>query len=368
MRLLVTGLRGFPNILGGIESHCENLYPLLDDPQVEIALVRRARYVTDDSVTFSGVKFVDLWSPRSGSLETIVHTFLSILYGVYWRADIIHIHAIGPGLLAPMARLLGMKVVLTHHGADYERQKWGRLAKRLLRWGELLGCRWADRRIAISKHIQQHIRNQTSTEAVLITNGAKQPTFRAAGNYLRHMGLEPRQYALCVARFVPEKGLHDLIQAQRLLDQPMPIVIAGDADHESPYSRDIKALAADTHDVVLTGFIKGDELAEVFSNAKIFVLPSYHEGLPIALLEAMSFGLDPLVSSIPAHTEVGLPSQCYFQLGDTEDLATSLDRKTNQTTPDISAESLQKLLDTDYNWEATAKQTLALYWELFKRR
>ena len=117
MRLLVTGLRGFPNILGGIESHCENLYPLLNDPQVEIAVVRRARYVTDDSVTFSGVKFVDLWSPRSGSLETIVHTFLSILYGVYWRADIIHIHAIGPGLLAPMARLLGMKVVLTHHGA-----------------------------------------------------------------------------------------------------------------------------------------------------------------------------------------------------------------------------------------------------------
>lgn len=368
MRLLVTGLRGFPNILGGIESHCENLYPLLNDPQVEITVVRRARYVTEGSAQLSGIDFVDLWSPKSGSLETIVHTFLSILYGVYWRADVIHIHAIGPGLLAPMARLLGMQVVITHHGADYERQKWGRIAKRLLRWGEFLGCRWANRRIAISKHIQQHIRNQTSTEAVLITNGAKRPEFREAGDHLRSLGLKPQQYVLCVARFVPEKGLHDLIQAQRLLDQPMPIVIAGDADHESLYSRQIKALAANTNDIVLTGFIKGDELAEVFSNAKLFVLPSYHEGLPIALLEAMSFGLDPLVSAIPAHTEVGLPSQCYFKLGDAEDLATSLDRKTKQTTPDVSAKSLQKLLDTDYNWEATAQQTLTLYWDLFKRR
>ena len=304
MRLLVTGLRGFPNILGGIESHCENLYPLLDDPQVEIALVRRARYVTDDSVTFSGVKFVDLWSPRSGSLETIVHTFLSILYGVYWRADIIHIHAIGPGLLAPMARLLGMKVVLTHHGADYERQKWGRLAKRLLRWGEFLGCRWADRRIAISKHIREHIRNQTSTEAVLITNGAKRPTFREAGNYLRDLGLEPRQYALCVARFVPEKGLHDLIQAQRLLDKPMPVVIAGLTT--SPYSKEIKALAADTHDVVLTGFIKVMSLLKR-SVMRRYLYFLYHEGLPIALLEAMSFGLDPRIVN-SAHTEVGLPT------------------------------------------------------------
>ena len=364
MKVFVVGLRGFPNILGGIESHCENLYPLMAGNTLKIKVARRKPYVTDNSISVPGIEFVDIWSPKSSRLETIVHTFLALFHAFFWRADIVHIHAIGPVHMAPLARILGMRVVITHHGADYERQKWGRIAKASLRAGEYLGCRWANQCIAISRYIQSHIADKAGVEAELIPNGAKLANMTPPSHYLDALGLQPKGYLLCVARFVPEKGLHDLIGAHKQSEGSLPLVIAGDADHDSQYCRSIKAEAEASDDIILTGFISGSELAEVFSNAKLFVLPSYHEGLPIALLEAMSFGLDPLVSDIPAHTEVALAPNCYFPVGNIEQLALELQRKSTQAEPDMSATNLMQRIETDFSWEIAAQKTRDVYQRL----
>lgn len=366
MKLFVVGLRGFPNILGGIESHCENLYPLIAGDALEIKVARRKRYVPKGSVSVQGLEFVDLWSPKSIYLETIVHTFIAIIYAFFWRADVVHIHAIGPGLLAPLARILGMRVVITHHGADYERRKWGGIAKTLLRLGEYHGCRWANQCIAVSGYIQRNLAQKVGVKSELIPNGAKSAETQPASIYLERLGLQPKGYLLCVARFVPEKGLLDLIAAHRRSEGSLPLVIAGDADHDSEFCRLVKFEAKSSENIILTGFITGKKLAEVFSNAKVFVLPSYHEGMPIALLEAMSFGLDPLVSDIPAHVEVGLVSKCYFPVGDIERLAYELQRKSLQVEPDMSEAFLKQRVKCDFSWQAAAQKTKGVYEQLIR--
>lgn len=361
MKVFVTGLRGFPHILGGIESHCEQLYPLLVGDELRIRVARRKPYVHETSNVVEGIEFVDIWSPKSSRFETIVHTFFALLNAFFWRADVVHIHAIGPGLLAPMARLLGMRVVLTHHGADYERLKWGRFAKTLLRLGEFLGCRWANECIAISAHIQRHIFNKTGKSAVLIPNGANVIDIPPPSDYLSGLGLRSKEYVFTAARFVPEKRLDDLMRAFKEADLGMPLVIAGDADHDGAYCRDIKAQAQNRDDIILTGFISGDALRDVFSHAKVFVLPSSHEGLPIALLEAMSFGVDPLVSDIPAHTEMGLSPGCYFPMGDIHQLAIELRRKALQENPDMTAATLRTRVEQEFSWSVVAKKTRLIY-------
>ena len=127
MNIIVTGTRGIPSIQGGVETHCEELYPLmLSSGNIHIMLICRSAYISKEKrrINYKGIDLKTLYSPKSKSFEAIVHTFLTVLYAAYKRPDILHIHAIGPNLLTPLARLLGLKVVMTHHGPDYERQKW----------------------------------------------------------------------------------------------------------------------------------------------------------------------------------------------------------------------------------------------------
>jgi glycosyltransferase involved in cell wall biosynthesis len=178
--------------------------------------------------------------------------------------------------------------------------------------------------IVISEVIRQIIRQRCGREANLIYNGVRLPETAARSDFLEARQVVPGKYFLAVSRLVPEKGLHDLIDAFQRLDTDWRLVIAGEADHETGYSRQLKARMAGVPRVVHTGYITGDPLNQVFSHAGLFVLPSCHEGLPIALLEAMSFGLPVLVSDIPANREVNLPRERYFRCGDVPDLAGKL--------------------------------------------
>ena len=360
MRIFVTGLRGFPDIPGGIETHCASIYPLIAKKGASVRVARRRQYVTS-STAVPGIEFVDIWSPKTSSLETIVHTFLSVFHAFFWRADILHIHAIGPGIFVPMAKLLGLKVVFTHHGPDYERQKWGKAAKWVLRLGEQLACRWSNQCIAISKPIQALIKENTQAEAALILNGTPPARRTESTEFIGSYGLTPQSYFLCVARFVPEKGLHDLVTAFTQTNSAGYLVIAGDDNYETTYSKDIKSLAKKNLNIIITGYVTGSPLTELFSHAKGFILPSYHEGLPIALLEAMSFGLDPLVSDIEAHKQVPLHKSCFFKLGDISDLAKKIEMKSSTQKPDMNEVQLKELVSKYYNWDIIAKQTYVLF-------
>ena len=361
MRIFVTGTRGIPDIPGGIERHCEALYPRIVRRSHEVILATRPPYVLRRSSRWKGVWLVPCYCPRRRHLEAIVHTALALVRARRFRPDLVHIHGIGPALTVPLARMAGYRVVVTHHGPDYDRQKWGRVAKAALRAGEWLGCRYAHAVIAISEPIREIVRRRCGRTAHRIPNGVRSPDRRETTDYLERIGVTPGDYVLAVARFVPEKGLHDLITAFRGMDRPVKLVIAGDADHPDDYSRRLRRMAGGDPRIVLTGYITGDPLAEVYSHAGLFVLPSYHEGLPIALLEAMSYGRSVLVSDIPANREVGLPADRYFRAGDPEDLRVRMEKRLDIGWTTAQGRQLRLKTGRTYNWDRIAEATAEVY-------
>lgn len=362
MKIFVTGTRGIPDIPGGVEKHCQELYPLIAEQGHEVYVATRLPYVNQLQSQWRGVRLVHTYSPRRKSFEAIVHTFVAILKARWICPDIVHIHAVGPGLLLPLARLLGLKVVVTNHGPDYDRQKWGVAAKSMLRLGEYLGGKFAHAVIVISMVIADIVTKRCGRSTHLIYNGVPLPEPCAACEQLERFGIQRKGgYVLAVARFVPEKGLHDLIEAFSSLDGDKQLVIAGDADHATTYSNTLRELASRDNRIVLTGYITGEALHQIYSHAGLFVLPSYHEGLPIVLLEAMSYGLPVLVSDIPANREVRLDQGRYFRPGDVNGLRNKLLELGQQSLSDMERQLFRERIARDYNWSNIAAQTIAVY-------
>lgn len=363
MKIVVTGTRGIPGIQGGVETHCEELFPRIADDRHEIIIVRRRKYVSEgcEVKKYKGVNIKDLDNLSSKHFEAFFHTLNAIIYAKKIKADIVHIHAIGPSLMTPLVRILGMKAVMTHHGPDYDRQKWGYFAKIVLKLGERFGVIYSNSVIVISKHIQKIIKTKYPSQknVNLIYNGVSLPE-PSKTNVLEKFGIDKGKYILAVGRFVEEKGFHLLVEAYRSLkENSIKLVIAGDADHEDSYSRQLKGNAKEAG-VVLTGFIQKDVIIQLYNNCKLFVLPSYHEGLPISLLEAMYCNCNVLVSDIPANLEVGLSPEHYFKCGDIVDLESCLKKRLLDDTDYRYDMSL-------YNWDVIASQTKEVYDKLFER-
>lgn len=362
MKIVVTGTRGIPNIMGGVETHCEELFPRIAKRGFDVTVIRRTDYVKDDLKEWNGVKLVNIDSPKKKSFEAIIHTFRAINEAKRLKADILHIHAIGPALLVPYAKMLGMKVVFTHHGPDYDRDKWGFAAKTMLKLGERMGCMFADEVIVISDVIRNLIKwkyNRTS-HVHLIYNGVSQPEICDYPEYFNELGIEKGKYILGMCRFVPEKNLHHLVEAftkvkSRNEVEDIKLVLAGDTDFEDDYSRSLREMAR-KNGVVLTGFIKGKKLHSLLTNCLCYCLPSSHEGLPIALLEAMSYGVKVIVSDIPANKEVGLPESDYFPVGNVDALTEKLKTVVNQPLQHIDYDMKK------YDWEKIADQVRDVYW------
>ena len=358
MRIVALGLRGFPNIQGGVETHCEHLYPRLAAAGHEVIVLARKPYLPDPPPkTHRGVTMKALPCPRSRSLEAFAHTFIGVLYARLLNPDVLHIHAIGPSLFVPLARLLGMRVVSTNHGPDYARQKWTGAAKSVLRLGERLGTRFSNQVIAISQPIADHLRERFGRRAAIIPNGVVVRPPATGHATLERFGLTAGTYLLAVGRLVPEKGFHDLIDAFMRASRDCTLVIAGAADHEDAYSLALKTQAAAHPSIVMTGFMNGDALSELYTHARAFVLPSYHEGLPIVLLEAMSHGLPVIASDIPANRAVGLDARCYFAPGDRDTLASRLGEVLSADFDEASRREQIAFVARHFDWDDVAART-----------
>lgn len=357
MKLAVTGTRGIPNIMGGVETHCEELFPRIAAKGVDTTVIRRRSYIHDSLSVWKGVKLVDIDTPKKKSFEAIVHTFRAINKAKKLGADILHIQAIGPALLVPYAKMLGMKVVFTHHGPDYDRDKWGFAAKNILKLGERMGCMFADDVIVISNVIKNLIAQKYNrTKRVhLIYNGVPQPEICEYPEYFGELRIEKGKYILGMCRFVPEKNLHHLIEAFKKIDaKGCKLVLAGDTDFEDEYSLELKKMAREAG-VILTGFVKGKKLHSLLTNARCYCLPSSHEGLPISLLEAMSYHIPVVVSDIPANLEVGLDEHCYFPCGNVKELSVRLQNS-------IDTDYHQERYDLEqYDWDKIAEKVAEVY-------
>jgi glycosyltransferase involved in cell wall biosynthesis len=358
MKIVVTGTRGIPNILGGIETHCEEVFPRIAARGYDVTVIRRKNYTHDNLPEYKGVKLFDIPAPHIKGLEAIVHTFRAIHVAKFkLKADLLHVHAIGPALAIPYAKLLGMKVVFTNHGPDYEREKWSCLAKRMLRLGEAVSVRFSDQIIVISKVISDIVRTRYGRQdAHLIHNGISPSPFRDDPSYLESLDVQARKYILAVGRFVPEKNFDQLIRAFTAIEdkQDYRLVIAGDANIEDVHSVELKKLARKNR-IVLPGFIKGDKLHTLWNNASAFVLPSSHEGLPISLLEAMNYGLPAIVSDIPANREVNLSKDNYFPVNRESELSAKLQTHIRQGYRPVRYDM------REYNWDDIAQQIIGVY-------
>ncbi|MCD4720403.1 MAG: glycosyltransferase family 4 protein [Desulfobacula sp.] len=366
MKIFVTGTRGMPDIPGGIENHCQNIYPLIAQKGHDVYVATRKPYVKCFDKNWCGVNLVHLYAPLKSSLETIIHTFLAVLKARFHNPDILHIHAIGPSLMTPLARLLGMKVVITHHGKDYERIKWGKVARGALRLGEWMGVKWAKDIIVISPVIRDAIKRQYNRKTTMIYNGVRLKKKVKRTDYLKRLGLTPKRYILAVSRVEPEKGLDLLVQAFCRLKTDCKLIIAGYTNYETSFSRQLQDMINKHDRIVWPGYVTGEPLIQLYSHAKLFVLPSFHEGLPIALLEAMSFELPVLASDIPANKAVELPKDRYFKTGNMLDLKNRLETLINKRLSDTEKLDLRHRIEDKYNWDKIANQTIAVYEKALK--
>jgi glycosyltransferase involved in cell wall biosynthesis len=367
MKVFVTGTRGIPDIPGGVEKHCQELYPRIVNKGHETILATRSCYANKKINDWKGVKLINCFAPRIKSFEALIHTFIALLKARCYCPDIVHIHSIGPSLLTPFARLMGLKVVVTNHGPEYNRQKWGKLAKAVLRLGEKMGGLFANEVIVISSVIEDIIRERCHRESNLIYNGVSIPEYNLKFDFLNKIGARPQKYILAVARIVPEKGLHDLIEAFKKMDLDYKLVIAGGADYETKYSRNLRCTANEDDRIILTGYITGEPLNQLYTHARLFVLPSYHEGLPFVLLEAMSYGIPLLTSDIPANIEVGLSEERYFKCGDIVDLIKKIKFFLNREMKEKEKKGIRRSIREKYDWDKIADQTINVYTKLLSK-
>lgn len=363
MRICMIGLRGIPNVQGGVETHVEQLVSNLVELGADVHVFARKNYVVDTQpYVWRGITVHPLWAPRSTRLEAIFHTALALFKARLLNPDIVHIHAVGPSLVAPLARLLGLKVVFTHHGYDYDREKWNSVEKRILQLGEWAGMRFSHARIAIAKHIAERMQKDFKSPVYFIPNGVKVDTENLEDSVLQEFGLQKRRYVLLVARLVAEKRQLDLIEAfSRANLKDTKLVLVGGGDLNSEYVTTVQDRAKTTPGVVLTGVQSGRKLASLFANSGLFVLPSSHEGMPIALLEAMAHGLPVLASDIEANLGLALDQSSYFPLGNIHRLSEMLrDKMENMPVARAPQRQSSRIL-SKYDWRTIGLKTAEIY-------
>ena len=355
MRVCVLGTRGFPMIGGGVEKHCESLYPLLND-DIELIVFRRKPYV-NSAKTYKNIRFIDLPSTKIKGVEAVFHSFLATIRAIMLKPDIVHIHNIGPSMFAPLLKLFGIRVVMTYHSPNYEHDKWDSFAKKILRFSENIALKFSNMIIFVNKFQMEKYPKFVQEKSVYIPNGIDAPLLTENKNFLEQIGAESGKYILSVGRITAEKGFDTLINAYKKADvKDYKLVIAGGVDAENKYYEQLKAMA-DNENIIFTGYVYGDDLAQLFQNAALYVLPSNNEGFPMVMLEAMNYKLDMLVSDIPATHLINLDKEDYFPKGDSETLSIKLEEKLRYV-------SKREYDLTEFDWDKVSKQVEKIYKEI----
>lgn len=365
MRIAVLGLRSIGgDCSGGIERHVQELATRMVAKGHAVTVFCRGKY-NDVGSEYRGVKLVNRPAVYSKHLEAITHTALAVP-SVLRGFDVVHIHATGPSLLSWAPRLFGVPTVVTVHGLDFRRAKWGGAASLVLRLGAWTSAKCPNATIVVSRVLKEYYGETYGRRAVHIPNGIDMPTSRPL-EALQRFGVERGGYVLSLGRLVPEKGIHYLIPAFRALDTPLKLLIVGGASHSDGYLDTLKQLAGNDECIVFAGPLYGAEKDEAFSNARLFAIPSDLEGMPIAMLEAMSYGCPVLASDIPECAEVlggeeGMAGMT-FQAGNVDELKKRLRDALEMDLSPIGAAG-RSLVLKEYLWDRIARQTLGVYSEV----
>lgn len=360
LRISVVGINGIPARHGGFETCVDNVATRHSSAGLQVTVYCRSRNVTFDDKYYCGIKLVKLQSIGHKSLETISHTFLSLLHMLFQRKDIIHVYGVGNSIFIPFLKILGQKVVTSVDSLDWEREKWGKFAKWFLFNSAKIAVTFSDAVIVDSKSVQEYYKRVFKTETVYIPYGADMGR-NADEGVLKKYGLTKDNYILFVGRLIPEKGVHRLIDSYVKLNTKKELVIIGGDWFTTEYIETLKQKAAGSN-VRFLGFVYGDECRAVYSGAYLYVQPSEVDGTSPALLTAMGTGNCVVVNSIKENLETvgeaGLNYECNSADSLRERLQYLLDNKL------IVDEYRQKALDrikTVYSWDRVADSIAAVY-------
>jgi glycosyltransferase involved in cell wall biosynthesis len=364
VRVAFIGGRGVVSKYSGIESYYEQAGSELVRLGHEVSVYCRS-YFTPKMSEYLGMHVLRLPTVRSKHLETAIHTFLSTVHAMLSDIDIVHYHCLGPALFSFLPRLAGKKTVVTAQGLDWHRRKWGRIASRVLRWGEYAAIKFSNATMVVSHTLQQYFQQHYRRHTIYVPNGASSVK-QSAPTKLSQWGLLPDHYVLFLGRFSPEKNCHLLIEAFEHLRTEMKLVLAGGSSHSDGYIKNLRRRQSDR--VLFLPWMSGDDLAQLLSNAALFVLPSDLEGLSLALLDAMAAGVCVLASDIPENKEVVSGAGYTFRRGDRADLERMLDMLVrNPGLRRQAARRAKQRVQAEYSWPAIARLIEKGYYEVLCR-
>lgn len=369
MRIAFIGQKGIPTRSGGVERHVEEVSTRMVREGHDVVVYARKSYGSKVT-SFQGVRIILIPSIATKNLDAITYTFLATIHALFGKYDIIHYHGIGPASLSWIARLFGQSVVVnTFHSKDYEHQKWGRFARFYFMISEWITCRVPHATIVVGNVLKQYVLKRYDVKTTYIPNGASvQHTEQS--NLIGQYGLEKGKYILSVSRLVKHKGIHFLIDAFKSLEEQQKIpngyklVIVGShsVTETGEYEDSLRRQSNESKSILFLGEQTGETLRQLFSNAAFFVQPSLTEGLSIALLEAMGYGLMALVSDIPENMEVvgslGMTFRCANIADLEKKLAYALDHPVEVSDRGLRS---RQWIEKEYSWDSVTEKTLRLY-------
>ena len=371
LNIAMLGQKHVPSREGGVEIVVEELSTRMVQRGHDVTCYnRKGHHISGKEFDskklreYKGVKLKSVFTINRKGLAAMTSSLFASIKVALGRYDVVHYHAEGPCGMLWFPRLLGKRCIATIHGIDWQRAKWNGFATKYIRFGERIAAKCADEIIVLSRHVQDYFYETYNRKTVFIPNGVNKPEKKEADLIKDRWGLEKDSYILFLGRLVPEKGITYLLKAFRGGHADKKLVISGGSSDSEDFEKELRKLAEDDERIIFTGFTEGQELEELYSNAYIYVLPSDLEGMPLSLLEAMSYGNCCLTSDIPECTEVVEDKAVIFKKGDIEDLRAKLQYLSDN--PDIVQsykETASGFICNKYNWEDIVDKTLELYKE-----
>lgn len=368
-KLLCWGINEYHQEKVGVEIVVEELSTrLVKKGHKVIVYNRKGKNVQDKNADkekkkikeYKGVNIITVPTINKKGIDALIYSFFASIKATFSKCDVIHYHAEGCCAMLWIPHLFRKKIVVTIHGLDWKRSKWGGFASKYIKFGEKLAAKYADEIIVLSEGVKKYFKETYNRDTIFIPNGVNKPKIEKTDIIKKKYNLDKDSYILFLARIVPEKGLDYLIDAYKEIETNKKLVIAGGASHTNDYYQSIKEKVENDKRIIMTGFVQGQELDELFSNCYLYCLPSDIEGMPISLLEAMSYGCNCLVSNIEENMQVVNEYASTFEKGNVKDLKLKLIKCINGENR-YSSNIISDYILNKYSWDKTVEKTFELY-------
>lgn len=369
LNIAMLGHKRIPSREGGVEIVVEELGKRMVKLGHRVTCYNRAghhvggsQFDTEQMESYEGIRLKTVLTLDKKGLAAMTASFTGAVAAAFGPYDVVHFHAEGPCAMLWLPKLFGKRCVATIHGLDHQRAKWGKLASTYIMLGEKCAAKFADEIIVLSEGVQKYFLDTYGRQTRFIPNGVNRPRILEAELIEKNWGLAKDGYILFLGRIVPEKGLRYLVEAFKNVKTDKKLVIAGGASDTSEFMQQLQQLAKDDPRIQFVGFVQGKLLEELYSNAYIYTLPSDLEGMPLSLLEAMSYGNCCLTSDIPECADVVRDKAVTFAKGNVADLTEKLQSLCDapETVASYQAGAADYICE-QYNWDTVTEQTVALY-------